>query len=127
MLSVALDGSEDHLGRGDAARLWLEADMPRKRAAALGDVDARWSVGVLTWDNHRDLVASFPHRGQLDEYVEGQEDEGEAPMGAPWTDREDVSGDSEDAHAEARQSREIFMTDDQLVQVGEISERLRKS
>ena len=81
MLSVALDGSEDHLGRGDAARLWMDADMPRKRAAALADVDARWAVGALTWDKHRDLIAAFPQRGQIDEHVEGQEDEGEPPTG----------------------------------------------
>jgi hypothetical protein len=126
MLSVALDGSEDHLGRGDAARLWVEADMPRKRAAALADVDAMWSAGSLTWDKHRDLIAAFPPRGQIDEYVEGQEDEGEPPRGEPWTDREDASGDSEDVHGKVRRSGERFMTDDQLVQVGDISERLRK-
>ena len=27
MLSVALDGSQDHLGRGNAARFWAEAGM----------------------------------------------------------------------------------------------------
>ena len=73
MLAVALDGTEDHTGCGDAARLWDGADMGRKRAAAVADVDARWSAGSLSWDNHRDLIQAFPHRGQLDEYVEGQD------------------------------------------------------
>jgi hypothetical protein len=45
MLSGDIDGAEYHFGRGDAARLWIAADMARKRAAAVADVDATWMAG----------------------------------------------------------------------------------
>ena len=75
---MALDGSQDHLGRGDAARLWVEARISQKRAAAIADVDALWAAGTLTWESRRDVIESCPRRGQVDMHREGQEDEGTA-------------------------------------------------
>ena len=97
LLSVKLDGSEDHLGRGDALRFWLELDMPRKRQEAVAKVEEQWAAGELTWENRALLVDPFPARGQLDEYMEGQEDEGALVDGCPWSDREEPSSDEDDS------------------------------
>ena len=98
MLTVALDGSEDHMGRGDAARFWAECGMTSKRASALADVNARWSDGSISWERHRELIQELPRRGQLDVYAEGQEDEGTHSGPQAWSDREDPSEDEDDSN-----------------------------
>ncbi len=44
MLPGALYGADDHLGRGGAALLWVSADMARKRAAGVANVDTKWTA-----------------------------------------------------------------------------------
>ena len=79
LLCNALDGSEDCLGSGTAARMWEEIGMPTKRAVAIKEVEAGLAAGHMRWESAQDLVQPFPRRGVLDEYAEGQDDEGEAP------------------------------------------------
>ena len=91
LLCNALDGYEDCLGSGTAARMWEDIGMPRKRAAAIKAVDAGFGAGHMRWETAQDLVQPFRRRGVLDEYAEGQDDEGEAPIGQPWSERDDPS------------------------------------
>ena len=72
ILSAKLDGSEDHLGRGDDPRFWLELDMPSKRAQALAQIQDQLVTGALRWENRGDVLEPFHARGQLDEYLAGQ-------------------------------------------------------
>ena len=95
MLCNALDGSEDALACGEAARLWEELRMAEKRTAAVAEVDREYAAGRLCWEGVGSLVHPFPQRGVLDEYREGQEDEGEAPGGKSWSDRGELSSASE--------------------------------
>ena len=126
MLTVALDGSQDHLGCGDAARFWAEAGMSRRRTLAIAEVDAAWNAGNLRWDNHRDVIAPFPHRGQLDEYKEGQEDEGTARGAEPGSDREEPTDDEEPPPAVLAVAGSVKLTEEQRIEVGKLTERLRQ-
>ena len=127
LLSVKLDGSEDHLGRGDALRFWLELDMPRKRQEAVAKVEEQWAAGELTWENRALLVDPFPARGQLDEYMEGQEDEGALVDGCPWSDREEPSSDEDDSARSASVGvMRSGLSAEQAVAVGEVCERVRQ-
>ena len=63
LLSVKLDGSEDHLGRGDALRFWSEQDMPSKRKQALAQIEYQWATGALRWENRGDVLEPFPAHG----------------------------------------------------------------
>ena len=96
MLCNALDGSEDNRGRAEAARQWDQLGMNAKRAAAVSDVEAAYAAGELTWDLVGTLVHPFLARGTLDEYKEGQEDEGEGPGGQSWSDRGEPSSAEDD-------------------------------
>ena len=89
MLCNARDGAEDARGRGEASRMWDQLGMNAKRAAAVSDVEVAYAAGELTWDLVGTLVHPFLARGMLDEYEEGQEDEGEGPGGQSWSDREE--------------------------------------
>jgi hypothetical protein len=126
MLTVALDGSEDHMGRGDAARFWAECGMTSKRASALADVNARWSDGSISWERHRELLQEFPRRGQLDVYAEGQEDEGTHSGPQAWSDREDPSEDEDDTHVLAFAEAGPPLSDQQRLQLGDVAERMRQ-
>ena len=105
-LATALDGSQDHLGRGSAGDLWHQMGMKDLRAQALADVDAEWEAGRLRWRDVQRLIEPFPKRGQLDILVEGHDDEGdpdELEKGAmAWDDAVGLSDDDlEEDHGAA--------------------------
>ncbi len=78
MIRAPLDGSGDHMGEGDAARLWRELGMDAVRLQLLAAVDSEHASGRLPWNQAsvQSLLDSFPLRGELDFYEPGQEDEG---------------------------------------------------
>ena len=99
-LKNALDGSEDHLGRGAAHEFWHEINMHALRAQAVQDVETEFHAGRLTWEHCGRLIQEFPVRHQLDTYLEGQEDEGSyeemEQQLQSWDDASDPSsGESE--------------------------------
>ncbi|MCP4245229.1 MAG: hypothetical protein GY772_32230, partial [bacterium] len=105
MLTNALDGSEDHLGAGDAAQFWHSLGMGELRSQVLADLREEYRAGRLPW-SFRSVrkLEDFPARGQLDFYAEGQEDKGECvdeDRGCAWDDAAhaspDVSDEGEDA------------------------------
>lgn len=67
----------------------------------------------------------FPRRGELDVYAEGQEDEGTAMVANAWSEREGPSSDEADVEAGDAATRRP-LTEEQLVVLGEVSERLRQ-
>ena len=74
---------------------------------------------------------AFPRRGSLDAYAEGQDDEGEAPSGQPWTDGEDSSLDESaqaerDVEAGCVGGDAVVLSEEQAIQVGDVTERLRQ-
>jgi hypothetical protein len=137
MLCNALDGSQDHLGQGDAMKFWKQLDMGTKRAAAMQDVAANHANHTLTWATVPTCVHPFPKRGTLDTYVDGQDDEGEAPGGQAWSDREDPSTEEEvsDDCAGGPSAGELMtgigststaLSQQQALVVGEVTERIRQ-
>ena len=70
----------------------------------------------------------FPQRGVLDEYREGQEDEGEAPAGKSWSDREELSSASEGSEGTLLcAGGEIpAVGEATTVEEGEVAEKLRQ-
>ena len=76
-LAIALDGSEDHLGRGPAGELWHQMSMKDLREQALADVDAEWEAGRLRWRDVQRVIEPFPKRGEWDILLAGQDDEGD--------------------------------------------------
>ena len=56
MLANKLDGTEDHLGCGAAAKLWSDLRMDRHRAQAMADVEEEHAAGRLRWRECSDLV-----------------------------------------------------------------------
>ena len=70
--------------------------MNAKRAAAVSEVEVAYAAGELSWNTVGSFGRSFPARGMLDEYKEGQADEGEAPGGQSWSDREEPSSAEDD-------------------------------
>ena len=104
LLANKLDGSEDHLGRGTAKKLFDELRMDRLREQALADVEDEWRAKRLGWQNVKRVIEPFPKRGELDSLVEGMDDEGdpdEIERGAlAWNDKDDLSeSDTEQAAA----------------------------
>ncbi len=74
---------------------------------------------------------AFPNRGTLDEYIKGQDDEGEAPEGKAWSDRESLlSPISSDPGDELRDGcaggDALVLSEAQSVQVSEATQRLRQ-
>ena len=121
LLSVNLDGSEDHFGRGDALRCWLELDMPRKRKQALAKIEEQSAAGAVRWENRAEVLEPFLARGQLDEYMEGQEDEGTLVDGCPWSDGEEPSSDEDAATLSVPVGgMRSCLTDVQAVAAGEV-------
>ncbi|MCP4242277.1 MAG: hypothetical protein GY772_17115, partial [bacterium] len=106
LLAVALDGSEDHLGRGAAKKLWNDLGMAALRAQALHDVDEAWRSEDLRWRDARKVIQAFPKRGQLDVYLEGQEDEGDVDAinheAALWREADQVSDEETDSETKGR-------------------------
>ena len=96
MLTAALDGSDDGRAGSECAAFWQELNMTEERSKAIDQVCSEWEAGRLEWsfDVVYGLVEAFPLTGHQDQYVEGQEDEGEHVQdeeGAPWDDRENPS------------------------------------
>ena len=111
-------------------RLWADMGMSAKREAAIKDVGAAFAAVALSWDAAQELVHAFPQRGVLDSYVEGQDDEGEAPGGQPSTDAEysslDESVEAErDIEAGCVGGDAVALSKEQAIQVGDVTERLR--
>ena len=65
------------------------------RQRAVAEVDRAYAAGELRWGEVASLVHAFPRRGMLDEYIEGHEDEDDAPAGKSWCDHEEHSSASE--------------------------------
>ena len=90
MLANKLDGSEDHLGRSTAKVLWDEMRMDHLRAQAMCDIEDEWKAGRLRWRDVKRIIEPFPKRGELDVYVDGQDDEGDpyemVKGGLAWDD-----------------------------------------
>ena len=99
-LATALDGSQDHMGRGAAGELWHRMGMSDLREQALADVDAEWEAGRLCWRDVRRIIEPFPKRSELDVLLEGHDDEGdpdEIEKGAlAWDDAVGASDDEPD-------------------------------
>jgi hypothetical protein len=118
MLTSALDGSEDHLGRGDAVRFWQELHMDKLRRQIMADVADEHAAGRLPWtyDTVQSLLEDFPARGQLDRLEEGQDDEGETVeenQGFLWDDNvEAVSPDVSDAESQGEADGVSALADD---------------
>ena len=82
---------------------------------------------VLTWAKRAQVLESFLARGQLDEYMEGQEDEGTLVDGCPWSDGEEPSSDEDAATLSVPVGgMRSCLTDVQVVAVGEVCERVRQ-
>ena len=101
MLTAALDGSDDDRAGSEVAGFWKELNMTEHRSKAIDQVCLEWEAGRLEWSFEVvcGLVEPFPKTGHLDEYVEGQEDEGEHVQDdadAPWDDREEPTPDNSD-------------------------------
>ena len=79
-LTIALDGSEDHLLAGEARHCWHECGMAAVRARTLQEVDARVASGELTsFEQWRSVVRHPDSRGIV--WDEGAELEGELVPG----------------------------------------------
>ena len=95
LLANDLKGAEDHLGRGVAKKRWEDLSMGVLREKALLEVEEEYKSGRLAWDQVKRIIEPFPKRGQLDTYIEGMDDEGDADeieMGVlPWDDEERLS------------------------------------
>ena len=79
--------------------------MVEKRATTTRDVEGLRASRNLPWESVQDLVVPFPRRGVLDEYVEGQADEVDAPGGPAWSDREEPSTEEEENECPERGRR----------------------
>ena len=106
--------------------------MREQRAVALAEVDLAFQAGTLQWDTVDNVVHGFPTRGTLGEYVEGQDDEGEAAEGKAWSDRGSLSSGnmSEEQvkiHDVCAGGDPRVLTEPQAVKVVEVAERLRQS
>ena len=146
-LAIALDGSQDQLGRMCAGELWRQMEMDKLREQALADVDAEWEAGRLRWRDAQRLIEPFPKRGELDTLVEGQDDEGdpdEIERGAlAWNDKEALS-DNDDieedgaalaapmapqeavgAHLSLAQQQSMAEAREQLTRLQDIRERAK--
>ena len=134
LLRNNLEGTEDHLGRGMAKKIWDDLDMPALRAQAVQDIRDEWHAGRLRWRDVPRILEPFPRRGQLDVYVEGQEDEGDPDEiqshALAWNDREDVSsmegGDEVDLPAAEEAAGTVVgaLNEAQKVQVAESHRQL---
>jgi hypothetical protein len=84
-LSISMDGSEDGLVVREMGKLFKELDMDRLRDLIVDDVCTLVEEG-FTWTFGKvyAMLEDFPRRGAMDEYKEGQEDEGDdAIAGCP--------------------------------------------
>lgn len=146
-LANALDGSQDHVGRGAAGEMWDQMGMKDFRAQALADVDAEWAAGRLRWRDVQRLIEPFPKRGQLDTLVEGQDDEGdpgELEGGAmAWDDAVGLSDDDLDVdhgaalaapisaqeavgiHLSLAQQQSMALAREQLIRLQDIREKAK--
>ena len=101
-LSVALDGSEDHLISREARRLWFDAGMPEHRQTAIAEVDRLVATGQLSSAADWRKVVRHPNSPGVLQH-EGDELEGDLDVGEnPWLDDADVSmqaADAKDAEA----------------------------
>ena len=81
MFTIALDGSEDHLGSEECLGYWRELDMPSLREQVMTDVRDEWKARrlPLCFESYQSLLQAFPPRGFVDVIEPGQEDEG-APL-----------------------------------------------
>jgi hypothetical protein len=94
-LSVALDGSEDHLVTREARLFWLAADMPRERQKALAEVDELVDSGRLTvFSDYRTLIQHPENPGVIED--EGAEFEGILSEGEDMYDDDDEDPDAPD-------------------------------
>ena len=76
--TLALDGSGDRFGKEDLLKFWNRLGMPAFRAQLLASTRSLRANGELRWDREyvKEMLESNPRRGHLDEYLEGQDDEG---------------------------------------------------
>ena len=106
LITAALNGDDDRYASREIAEFWEECQMPAKRAQAVEEVCSEWEAHRLEWsfDVVYSLVEAFPLTGHQDEYLEGQEDEGEhvqEDAQEPWDDREAPSPVMSDGEGEA--------------------------
>ena len=82
MFTLALDGTEDHLGSEECRKYWDELKMSAMREQAMADVKAAWDAGdlPLTFESYTSLMQPFPPKGFIDVIEPGQEDEGDAVL-----------------------------------------------
>ena len=93
MFTLALDGSEDHLGSEECRKYWSECDMNSMRKQVLADVEDAWKAGELplTFESYQSLPKKFPPKGFLEVIEHGYEDEGSAVQDGEvmWDDHAD--------------------------------------
>jgi len=106
-LSVALDGSEDHLITRTAREFWLLANMPAERTRAMAEVDEAVATGqVRSMEDWRVLVRHPESPGVL--CHEGQEFEGELEADENvWEDEDDVAIAAADAVALDEEEQDV--------------------
>ena len=114
-LSVALDGSEDHLIARTAREFWLLADMPAERSRAIAEVDAAVATGqVRSMEDWRVVVRHPESPGVL--CHEGQEFEGELePNENVWEDEVDVAVATADDKAAEAEEQDVAASVQQVV------------
>jgi len=102
-LCQRVDGADESKIDRLAREFWDELQMDRERETIVKDLSDEWSKGNLHWSyaSVRKLIRKFPAKGFLDEYKQGQEDEGGDELddepGAPlWNDNGEPSSADED-------------------------------
>ena len=112
-ISVSLDGSDDHYISREALAFWDELEMPRLRAEALAEVDARWSTGELASIADWSKVVRHPEDAG-EPIEEGAEFEGDLDVGESLWEEDADETVAEEAAADAA---DIAAADDVVVDV----------
>ena len=131
MLTNSLDGKQDHMASAEISKFWRELHMDELRKECIDSVCEEWEAGRLEWSYEvvYGLIEEHPKAGILDEYCEGQEDEGEDPGDAePWDDDDSRASGDEKREPGACDSRapaeEMDFTSAQAAEIAKHERRL---
>ena len=90
-LSVALDGSEDHLLAREAAAIWKELDMAGARLRAIEEVDALVDSGEVALFADWQKVIRHPSDPGVVGFEGGELEDGFEPCEAKWVLPDDIA------------------------------------
>ena len=116
-LCERVDGADEPKMDRLARTFWEELDMESERKRIVADLMDEFGKAGLdkrykwSYKSVRRMIQTFPKRGHLDTYKEGQEDEGgdevDDAVGAPlWNDDVEPSDDDDDGAALQKRKRE---------------------